>query len=98
MLHVDLSMARRSGIAEQSLEAVVHVLLQMTVKEGETRLICCKVDHCAAVVGHYDRVLDNSSRLFPVNLHQFPKVPMKMHGMRVVGTVAHHQTIANSCL
>jgi hypothetical protein len=47
-------------VAEEGFEAVVHVLLDVTVEEGEAGLIGGEVDGGATVIGDDYRVLDDA--------------------------------------
>jgi hypothetical protein len=44
------------GVAKQRLEAVIHVLLNVTVEQGQAWLVGDKVHHGAAVVRNYNCV------------------------------------------
>ena len=48
------------GVAEEGFETVVHVLLDVAVKQGETGLIGGEVHGGAAVIGDDYRVLDDA--------------------------------------
>ena len=85
-----------SGITKDRFETVVHVLLDMAVKEGKPRLIGREIDDGATIVRDDDRILNNSGRLLAVDLDQFPEVPVKVHGMGVIGAVAHDQAVAGA--
>src|SRR6476469_5639739 len=47
-------------VAQQCLEAEIHVLLDMAVKQSKSRLVGGKVHAGAPVGGHHDRVLDHA--------------------------------------
>jgi hypothetical protein len=81
-------------IAEESFEAVVHVLLDVAMEEGETRLIGSEVDDGAAVVGHNHSVFDEAGGGFVVDRAELPQVPMHVHGVRIIGPVTHHEAVA----
>ena len=81
-------------IAEESFEAVVHVLLDVAMEESETRLIGSEVDDGATVVGHNHSVLDEAGGGFVVDRPNLPQVPMHVHGVRIIGAVAHHEAVA----
>src|ERR1700722_5864978 len=83
-------------IAKQSFESVVHVLLDVAVKQGQPGLIRGEIHNGSAVVGNHDRILQDASRLLAVDLRQLPQVPVKMHGMRVIGAIAHDQAVPRS--
>ncbi len=86
----------RLGIPEQRLESIVHVLLNVAVEEREPRLVGREINHGATEIGHNHRVLHDPCRLLSVDFDQFPQVPVQMHGMRVVGAVAHREPITRS--
>ena len=83
-------------IAKQRFETVVHMLLDVAVKEGKARLIGGEIDDRSTVVRYDDGVLHNASRLLAVDLGELPEVAVKVHGMSVVGVVAHHQAVASA--
>src|SRR6516165_1615797 len=83
-------------IAKERFEAVIHVLLDVAVKESQARLISGEIDDHSPVVRYDDRVLKNADRLLAVDLGQLPEVAVQVHGMSVVGAVAHHQAVASA--
>jgi len=74
------------------------VLLDVAVKQGQAGLIGGKIDDRATVVRNYNRILNNTGSLFAIDLGEFETVSMKMHGMSVIGTVAHDQPVTHSWL
>src|SRR6266700_3655922 len=94
----DAPLRESSGVTEECFEAVVHVLLDVAVEEGEAGLIGGEVDYGAPVVGDDYGVLDDASGLFPVDLDQLPQMPVQVHGVGVVGAVAHHESVARALL
>jgi hypothetical protein len=84
------------AIAKESLKAVVHVLLDVAVKERQSRLIGREINYESAKIGDYSSIFDNACGLPAVDLCQLPKVAMEVHGMSIVGTVAHHEAVARA--
>src|SRR3984893_7700566 len=87
-----------SGVAEECFEAVVHVLLDVAVEEGEAGLIGGEVDDGAPVVRDDYRVLDDAGGFLSVDLGQFPQVPVQVHGVGVVSAVTHDEPVARALL
>lgn len=85
-------------ISKESLEAIVHVLLDMTVEQSKPRLVGREIDSSSAIVRNDDRIFDHASSPFPIDLGQFPEMAVQMHGMSVVGAVAHDQPVPNPVL
>src|SRR6266576_3844529 len=94
----DAPLRESSGVTKECFEAVVHVLLDVAVEEGEAGLIGGEVDNGAPVVGDDYGVLDDASGLFPVDLDQLPQMTVEVHGVGVVGAVAHYETVARALL
>ena len=88
-----------SGGAEEGLEAVVHMLLNVAVKEGEAELIGGEVDGGSTVVGNDHGVLNDAGGFFTIDLGEFPEVAVQMHvdGHRRFG-IAENEAIACSLL
>ena len=84
------------AIAKESLKAVVHVLLDVAVKERQSRLIGREINSESAKIWDYSSIFDNASGLLAVDLCQLPKVAMEVHGMSIVGAVAHHEAVARA--
>ena len=87
-----------SGVAEEGFEAVVHVLLDVAVEEGEAGLVGGEVDDGAAVVGDDDGVLDDAGGFLAVDLDQLPQVAVQVQGVGVVGAVAEDEPVARALL
>ena len=85
-----------SSVAEEGFEAVVHVLLDVAVEEGEAGLVGGEVDDGAAVVGDDDGVLDDAGGFGSVDFDEFELVAVQMEGMGVVGAVAKDEAVAGS--
>lgn len=60
--------ANRSGVVKQRFETVIHVLLDMAMKQGETRLVGGEIHDRPTVVRNYHRILNNASSLLAVDL------------------------------
>ena len=94
-------LARRANVlrvAQQRLEAVIHVLLDMAVEQRQSRLVGGEVDAGASVGGHHDRVLDHARRGLAIDLGDLELVAMQMQRMRVVGAVVKRQPVARALL
>jgi hypothetical protein len=65
-----------SRVVKECLKAKIHVLLVVTVKKGQARLIGYQINRYASVVRHYDRVLNDAGGLFPIDLDQLEGVTM----------------------
>ena len=73
---------------KQRLEAVIHVLLDMAVKQGRSRLVGGKVHASAPKGGHHHRVLDDPRGGFAINLRDLESWwRLHMERMRIVGAV-----------
>ena len=83
-----------SGVAEEGFEAVVHVLLDVAVEEGEAGLVGGEVYGGAAVVGDDDGVLDDAGGFFAVDVDEFELVAVEVEGVGVVGAVAEDEAVA----
>ena len=90
--------ASLQSVTKQRFEAVVHMLLNMAMKQREAGLIGRKVHNGTPIIRNHNRILNNSGSFLSIDLSQFETVPVKMHGMSVVGTVAHNQPVARSLL
>ena len=75
-----------SGVAKQRLETKVHVLLDMTVKQGETRL----------VGDHIHSVLPDARGRFAVELDKLEQVPVHVQRVSFVTAIVKHQPVAAS--
>ena len=82
------------GVAEEGFETVVHVRLDVTVKESEAGLIGGEVDAGAAVIGDDYRVLDDARSFFAVDIDQLEAVAMQVKRVTIVGTVAEDEAVA----
>src|SRR5689334_15300106 len=87
-----------SGVTEKSFEAVVHVVLDVAVKESQPRLIGDKVYGGAAKVRHDYRVFDQTMGPFPVDLYELRLMAMQMHRVGIIGAIAIDETVALTLL
>src|SRR6266436_7707263 len=94
----DAPLRELSGVTEECFEAVVHVLLDVAVEEGEAGLIGGEVHNGAPVIGDDYRVFDDAGGLLSVDLGQLPQMPVQVHGVGVVGAVAHYEPVACALL
>src|SRR5437879_12474861 len=85
----DAPLRESSGVTEERFEAVVHVLLDVAVEEGEAGLIGGEVDDGAAKVRDYYGVFDDAGGFLAVDLGELPSRSVQVHGVGVVGAVAH---------
>src|SRR5690349_25140544 len=85
-----------SGVAEEGFEAVVHVLLDVTVKEGEAGLVGGEIHGGAAVIGDDYGVLDDTGSLFAVDIDDFETVAMEVKRVSVVGLIAEDDAVARA--
>ena len=76
LVRTDAPLHESSGVTKECFEAVVHMLLDVAVKEGEAGLIGGEVDDGAAVVRNDYCVLDDAGGLFPVDFGQLPQMPV----------------------
>src|SRR6266436_5975065 len=94
----DAPLRELSGVTEECFEAVVHVLLDVAVEEGEAGLIGGEVDDGAAEVGDDYCVLDDAGGLLSVDLGELPQMAVEVHGVGVVGAIAHDEPVARALL
>jgi hypothetical protein len=87
---------RALAIAKESLKTVVHVLLDVAVKKRQSRLIGSEINYNSAKIGDYNGIFDDACCVLAVDLCQLPKVAMEVHGMSIVGAVAHHEAVARA--
>src|SRR6202165_1498385 len=83
-------------VAQQRLEAIIHVHLDMAVEQRQSRLVGGKVYAGAPIGGQHDRVLDHARGGFAINLGDLELVPMQVHRMRIVGAVTKSQPVARA--
>jgi hypothetical protein len=57
-----------SGVTKQGFEAVVHVLLNMAMKQSEAGLIGGKVHNGTPIIGNHNRILNNSGSFLSIDL------------------------------
>src|SRR5579872_7022117 len=67
-----------SGVAQQRLEAVIHVRLDMAMEQRQPGLVGREVDAGASVGRHDNSVFDNPRRRFAINLGDLELVAMQM--------------------
>ena len=67
-----------SAIAEEGLEAVVHVGLDVAVEEGQAGLVGGELDGGAAVQGDDYRIFDDAGGELAVDIDEFPLVAVEM--------------------
>jgi len=85
-------------VSKKRLEAVIHVLLDVAVKQSKPWLIGCEIDNGPPIIRNDHRILDYAGGLLPVDFSQFPKMAVQVHRMSIVGAIAHHQPIARASL
>src|SRR6185295_11844668 len=85
-------------IKEKSLETKVHVLLNVTVKKRQPRLIGGEIHSRASIVRHDYCVFDDSRDRRPIDIRDFKQMPMKMQGVSIIGAVVQDQSVANPFL
>jgi len=83
-----------SGVAEEGLEAEVHMLLDVAVEEGGAGLVGDKINSGAAVEGHDDRILNNTAGGLAVEVHELEEVAVEMEGMGIVCAIAENEAMA----
>ena len=88
----------RSGIAEQGLEAEIHMLLDVAMEEREAGLVGGEVDAGSTVVRDDDRILQDPRGLPAIDLGEFKLMAVKMHGMGVVGAIAEDEPVTRTLL
>ena len=74
------------------------MLLDVAVEEGQARLIGGEVDDGSPVVGNDDCVLDDAGSLLPVDFGEFPEMAVKVHGVGVIGAIAHDEPVPRALL
>src|ERR1035438_7955837 len=67
-----------SGVLQQRLEPVVHMVLDMAMKQRLPRLVGGKVHAHSAIRGSHHRVLDNARRCPSVDLRDLELMPMQV--------------------
>src|SRR5438105_4569420 len=72
------------------------MMLDMTVKQRQSRLVRRKVYTCTAIGRHYHGILDDPRRRLKVNLGELELVAMQVHRMSVVGTVVKRQPVTSA--
>ena len=87
---------RRSGVAEQCLEAIVHVLLDVAVKQRETRLVGDQSHRGASECGNDHRILHHAGSRLAVDLDDLEQVPVDVHRVAVVTSIVKYQPVAAS--
>ena len=85
-------------IRKQSGEALVHVVLVMTVEERWARVVGYEVDLRRRVSGHADRVLHQPRSGFVPYFCDLKGMAMCVHRMLVATVVVHHQSVALALL
>ena len=68
------------------------------MEEGEAGLVGGEVDGDASVVRNDHRILYDSGGLLSVDLGQLPQMPVQVHGVGVVGAIAHHEPVTRALL
>src|ERR1700683_4566725 len=87
-----------SGVAKQSHEHIVPVLLDMAGEKPQARLVGDQI-HCgASKCGNDRRVLLDAGRGLAVELDKLKQVPVEMQRMRIVTPTVKHQTITSSVM
>src|SRR3569833_1428579 len=88
----------RSCIAEQCFEPVVHVSLDMAVKQTQARLVGQEVDARPAVQGNHYSVFHDATGGLPVHVDELEEMTMQMNRMRVIRSIAEVEPIALTLL
>jgi hypothetical protein len=85
-------------VAKQRFEAVVHVLLNVAVKQGQARLVGYKVHYGATIIWNYYCIFYNAPGFGAVHFYQFELMAMQMEGVGVIRAVAKYQAVTSSLL
>src|ERR1039457_3330157 len=87
-----------SGILQQRLEPVVHVVLDMAMKQRRPWLVGGEVHAHPAIRGSDHRIFDDARRCLSVDLRDLELMPMQVQRMRIVRPVAEGQPVARALL
>src|ERR1035438_3457958 len=85
-------------VSQERLEAKIHMLLDMAMKQGEARLIRSKIHTGAPVGRHHHCILDDARGCFSVNLHDLELMTMQMQRMRIIGPIVKRQPVSHTLL
>ena len=87
-----------SGVLQQCLKPVVHMVLDMAMKQCRPWLVGGKVHAHPAIRGSHHRILDDARRCPSVDLRDFELMPVQVQRMRIVRPVAESQSVARTRL
>src|SRR5271156_3134149 len=83
-------------VAKQCPETVVHVLLDMAVKQREPRLVGDKVHYRPAVIRNHHRIFYDASRFAAVYVNQFEFMAMQVQRMGIARAVTKNKPVTSS--
>src|SRR5262252_4399153 len=93
-----MSCCRALPVPKQGLESEVHVMLDVTVEQGQAWLVRDELDGRASVERHDDGVFENAARRLSVDLDHLEKMAVQVQRMRIVSSVAEDEAIPRSLL